>query len=206
MGRKGKATSDEVRRFIIDSYRARFTTSSIARMLGMKRSTVATIISSYNCHDKRERVKPTGRRRLLDRRALRRLKYLMMTKRFDTMASIHALFQQRYGYKLSYRSFQRYCRRIGAKRGPNSKKETLHGQHRATRIAWVKQRKFWTLRQWSNVIFSDESMIKIGYDRRVYVWKLKDEGTYRPDLYGDNKVPKLSLMMWGCMSWFGLNQ
>jgi hypothetical protein len=52
--------------------------------------------------------------------------------------------------------------------------------------------------------FSDEYCINIGQDRHVYVWKMKDEGYFRPDLYGDIKKPKMQVMIWGCITWYGV--
>ena len=33
---------------------------------------------------------------------------------------------------------------------------------------------------------------------------MKDEGYYRPDLYGDNQKPKIQVMIWGCITWLGV--
>ena len=98
----------------------------------------------------------------------------------------------------------RYCRKVGAHRAPNCKKEVLTERHRRLRIGWVRTRKFWTVNDWKKVIFSDECSVKIGADKRVYVWKMNDEGYYRPDLYGDVKPPQYKVMIWGCMTWFGV--
>ena len=128
-----------------------------------------------------------------------------MTERYSTIRRyVFNVFKDLYGHNISFRTYLRYCRRIGAIRAPNAKKESLTLRHRKMRIAWCRVRKFWKMEQWKKVIFSDECCIKIGQDRRVYVWKMKDEGYYRPDLYGDNKKPKMQVMIWGCISWFGV--
>ena len=44
--------------------------------------------------------------------------------------------------------------------------------------------------------------VKIGTDKRV--WKMNDEGYYRPDHHGDIKTPQYKVMIWGCMTWFGM--
>ena len=58
--------------------------------------------------------------------------------------------------------------------------------------------------QWKNIIVSDECCIRIEHDRRVCVWKMKYEGYYEPDLYGDSRNPKVQAMIWGCISWHGV--
>ena len=55
----------------------------------------------------------------------------------------------------------RYCRKVGAHRAPNCKKEVLTERHRRLRIGWVRTRKFWTVNDWKKVIFSDVVYVSI---------------------------------------------
>ena len=204
MGRKGKELSNEVRRMVIDMYRNRMSVTGIGKLLQMPRSTLSTICVSWRDQNKSTRTKRRGKKRMLKNSYLRRLRLLILTGRFETKAMILAKFQRIYDVSISRSTFKRYLKVIGASRRPNCKKEVTILRHRKARLAWVKQRKFWTVQQWSKVIFSDECCVKIGQDKRVYVWKMADEGYYRPDLYGDNKKPKCQVMIWGCISWFGV--
>ena len=66
----------------------------------------------------------------------------------------------------------------------------------------------WTVRNhWKKVIFSDETKIEIGNNRKVYVWRKVDE-RLRPEcngLYqGRNYKTKFSVMFWGCISYYGV--
>jgi hypothetical protein len=58
---------------------------------------------------------------------------------------------------------------------------------------------------WKKVIFSDETKIEIGNNRKVYAWHTVDE-RLRPEcngLYqGRNYKTKFSVMFWGCISTF----
>ena len=105
---------------------------------------------------------------------------------------------------ISHRTLQRYCKRHSLKRRPATKKQVLIQRHRVGRLRWAKARRFWTLKKWSTVIFSDECSIAVGKNRRVYVWKVGDEGSYRPDLYGDIKKPLFKTTILGCISWYGV--
>ena len=85
----------------------------------------------------------------------------------------------------SKRTFDKYCRRMWFSRGPAVKKQVLQMRHRRISMEWCKPRRFRIVdNHWPIVIFSNESMIKVGDNYRVYVWKRKGEG-YRPDLYGE---------------------
>ena len=60
---------------------------------------------------------------------------------------------------------------------------------------------------WKKVIFSDETKIEIGNNRKVYVWRKVDD-RLRPEcngLYqGRNYKTKFSVMFWGCISYYGV--
>ena len=163
----------------------------------------SSIVRTWLKEDRIQKKKSSGRKWKLSQQAVRRLRLLILLNRFWTRGKIYEKFKELYGHQISFRTFLRYCRRIGATRAPNCKKEVLTNRHRRLRIGWVRTRKFWSLDKWSKVIFSDECSIKIGADKRVYVWKMSDEGYYRPDLYGDLKTPQYKVMIWGCITWFG---
>ena len=188
--KKNCEMSHDMRLTIISMWRRRIRVSDIARMLGKPRSTISSIVHLWLKDSRTTTKKRAGRKRRLDSRALRRLRSLIMLNRFATRRYVYGTFKQQYGYNICFRTFLRYCRRIYAYRGPNLKKEVLTERHRKLRMAWCRVKKFWAPEMWNKVIFSDECCVKIGCDRRVYVWKLQDEGYYRPDLYGDNKTPK----------------
>ena len=120
---------------------------------------------------------------------------------------ILATFNASNDVSISKRTFDRYRRRMGFSRGPSVKKQVLQPRHRRIRLEWCKPRRFWTVDDhWSRVIFSDESMIKVGDNYRVYVWKRKGEG-YRPDLYGEKKnsvKSRFKVMVWGCITRYGI--
>jgi hypothetical protein len=55
---------------------------------------------------------------------------------------------------------------------------------------------------WELVIFSDESHVVLRQNNRVYVWRSAQE-SYRPDCMYTISKPKVSVMIWGCISWYG---
>ena len=62
----------------------------------------------------------------------------------------------------------------------------------------------WCLNEnWRHIIFSDESQIVIGQNNRVYVWRTAHEA-YRPEYMTAECVPKVSVMIWGCITWYGV--
>jgi hypothetical protein len=66
-------------------------------------------------------------------------------------------------------------------------------------LAGRNEKKWWTTKyQWSKGIFSDESQVYIGQDKRVYVWKKRGEG-WRPDFVKGRTDHKFSVNVWGCI-------
>ncbi|GBN90892.1 Transposable element Tc1 transposase [Araneus ventricosus] len=58
---------------------------------------------------------------------------------------------------------------------------------------------------WNNVLFADESKFNIfGSDRRIMVWRRKNEELNPKNLVGTVKYSCGGVLMWGCMSASGL--
>jgi hypothetical protein len=72
------------------------------------------------------------------------------------------------------------------------------------RLTWCREKRWWTTQyQWSKIIFSDESQVCIGKDKRVYVWRKRGEG-WRQDLVKGKTDRKFSAMVWGCICYNGV--
>ena len=72
----------------------------------------------------------------------------------------------------------------------------------AKRLEWCKNLQNWSLEQWKNVIFSDESSFTLfPTTGRVYVWRQPKEA-FDPDcLFPTVKHGGGSVMIWGAISW-----
>ena len=69
---------------------------------------------------------------------------------------------------------------------------------------WTYAYESWTLDDWKQVIWSDETKInRLGSDGRKWVWKKPGEGLSDRLVEGTLKFGGGSLMMWGCMTWNG---
>jgi hypothetical protein len=65
----------------------------------------------------------------------------------------------------------------------------------------------WTVDQWSHIIFSDETKIILGQNRKIYVWR-KADARLRPECVGRRDdwetTCRASVMLWGCISYYGV--
>ncbi len=75
---------------------------------------------------------------------------------------------------------------------------------RQRRLTWAKEKKNWTVAQWSKVLFSDESKFCISFGNHgPRVWRKVGEAQSPSCLKSSVKFPQ-SVMIWGAMSSAGV--
>ncbi len=75
---------------------------------------------------------------------------------------------------------------------------------RQTRLTWAKEKKNWTVAQWSKVIFTDKSKFCISFGNQCpRVWRKSGEAHSPSCLKSSVKFPQ-SVMSWGAMSSAGV--
>ncbi len=75
---------------------------------------------------------------------------------------------------------------------------------RQRRLTWAKEKKNWTVVQWSKVLFSDESKFCISFGNQgPRVWRKGGEAHSPSCLKSSVKFPQ-SVMIWGAMSSAGV--
>lgn len=105
------------------------------------------------------------------------------------------------GYKLQYSSTTKLMRSLGLNSMYKKKKPLIQ----KTRLQWAKKHRDWTVEDWNEVIFSDETKInRWGSDGAQITWKHKDD-PLRPHNYQTQlKGGGGSMMVWGCMTSSGV--
>ncbi len=72
------------------------------------------------------------------------------------------------------------------------------------RLTWAKEKKNWTVAQWSKVLFSDESKFCISFVNQVHrVWRKGGEA-HSPSCLKSSVTFPQSVMIWGAMSSAGV--
>ena len=110
---------------------------------------------------------------------------------------------------ISSRTVRRRLNFEGYQKHPVWKKTTISPVNREKRKRLCRSKLMWTVRNhWKKVIFSDETKIEIGNNRKVYVWRKVDD-RLRPECnglyHGRNYKTKCSVMFWGCISYYGVS-
>ena len=63
-------------------------------------------------------------------------------------------------------------------------------------MKFCKEKINWSIEQWKNVIFSDETMVVVGNDQKLYIWQKSDE-KYAPHLICHETKKRITVMFWG---------
>ncbi len=83
-------------------------------------------------------------------------------------------------------------------------KPLLNQKHRQKHLTWAKEKKNWTVAQWSKVLFSDESKFCISFvNQGPRVWRKRGEAQNPCCLKSRVKFPQ-SVMIWAAMSSAGV--
>ncbi len=83
-------------------------------------------------------------------------------------------------------------------------KPLLNQKHRQKHLTWAKEKKNWTVAQWSKVLFSDESKFCFSFGNQgPRVWRKGGEA-HSPSCLKSSVTFPQSVMIWGAMSSAGV--
>ena len=92
-------------------------------------------------------------------------------------------------------------KKAGFRKTKPTRKPGLTKKMRAERLAWCLAHEHWTIEDWKNVIFSDETSVILLHRRGGYrIWRTKDERFLRSCIRERWKGAS-EFMFWGCFSY-----
>lgn len=126
--------------------------------------------------------------------------------RITTPLEGQRLIQSIEGVHVHARTVDKYLAMEGLKTYVQRKKPMLTKDQKAARYQFAKDHLHWTIDDWKNIMFSDETTIsRIGsYGRKFY---RKRPGNMRPESNPTKKTMQAGggkMMIWGCMTYNGL--
>uniref|UniRef100_A0A8C1MH25 Transposase n=1 Tax=Cyprinus carpio TaxID=7962 RepID=A0A8C1MH25_CYPCA len=147
--------------------------------------------------------KKCGRKRCTTNRENRSFMRIVKQNQFKNLSELHKEWTEA-GVKASRATTHRRVKEFGYScRIPLVKPLLNHRQHQR-RLTWAKEKKNWTLAQWSKVLFSDESKFCISFGNQgPRVWRKGGEAHSPSCLKSSVKFPQ-SVMIWGAMSSAGV--
>ena len=107
----------------------------------------------------------------------------------------------REGFEISATSIQRILRKAGFHKVKPTRKPGLTQKMKKERLEWCRQHQHWSLEDWKNVIWSDETSIVLLHRRGSYrIWRTAEEGVTKSCIRERWKGSS-EFMFWGCFSY-----
>ena len=195
--------SDFQRGLIVGAREMGYIISEVAMKFGFLRTTISRVYREYQVSGKTSNLRQRcGRKKTLTERDHRRLKRIVTRDRRSTLPQIAADLNAGPSTSVSVRTVQRTLIDMGFRSRRPSRVPLLTKRHKALRLAWARQHRHWTLNDWKNVVWSDESRFQLyRADGRVRVWRKPHESMDPSCLQGTVQAGGGSVMVWGVCSW-----
>lgn len=169
--------------------------SHIARTLGCTRQTIIRLLRRVNQTGQTSDRPRSGRPRVTTPAEDRYIRTLHLRNRFLTMASTAST---ALGHHISRNTVMRRLRAAGIRAYRPFRGMTLTAQHRISRLRWARRDRRWQRRDWSLVLFTDESRFNLYHaDGRVRVYRRRGERLAGACVQQVHPFGGGSVMVWG---------
>jgi hypothetical protein len=127
------------------------------------------------------------------------------TQSAKTAQSLVQVVKDSVGIDVHRTTISRELKNAGLKSGKKKKKPALSEKNRKERLAFAKAHRYWTVEDWNNVIFSDETKInRFGSDGNKWTW-YRDGETLQPrNVQQHSKNQGGHIMLWSCITSLGV--
>lgn len=129
----------------------------------------------------------------------------IVTGKCDTATQAAKMLQQDLDIHVSAQTIRNVLKASGLKAKHKVKKPAISMKNQKKRLDFAKKHQNWTVNDWKQVIWSDETKInRFGSDGRLWCWKSKGEGLSDRTVQPTVKHGGGSVMVWGCMTASGV--
>ena len=177
----------------------------IARRVGCCQRSVSDILKKQHLTGSVKDRKIPGRKRKTTIKEDRLIVRKSKADRFKTAPEIKAQMDIQHGVSISSSTTRRRLRKARLNGYKARQKPRLTARHKKARLEFARLHINWTARQWSHIIFSDESRFLIHRsDGRLYVRRMVGEE------FNENCVQSIvkhgggGIVVWGCISRKGM--
>ena len=177
-----------------------------AKHIGCNQSIVSKVYKRWKEERSVEVQKRSGRPRKSNEKMDRVIWRMSKKDRFKSANLIRPCLLKHYGLSLSSRTVRRRLNEGGLFGRSAQKKPfiSLHNRRRR-RLEWARQHVHFSVEDWKNVLFSDESkFVRVQSSGRVYVRCMVGEAHSIKCTRPTVQMGSDSVMIWGCFFWCGM--
>jgi transposase len=171
----------------------------IAEKLSRCHTTIGRFLQKYDETGMISRVEGSGRKRKTtvrdDRLIVRSVKKKRTTSADDIKKELNLT--------LCEQTIRNRIHECGFSSCFTLKKNFVNERNRKLRLKWAKNYVSWTIDQWNNVLWSDESPFLLRYAGRIRVWRQRNERYKEFCLKGTVKHD-IKINVWGCFTSSGV--
>lgn len=202
---KSKEYSNDFKNAVITALKKGKSQSEVAQSFQVSRQLVSAWNKDYIKRKTVENKPRSGRPKKTTSKEDRLIKKLSTSDVRKSAMQIKNELQENYDINIHVSTVKRRLKDFGLKGRRPSKKPLISAKNRKQRLAFAKRHRSWTSKEWSNVLWSDETKFNlvasdgIRYVRRP-INKRFDVRYQIPTVkYGGGNV-----MVWGCFSRYGV--
>jgi transposase len=130
----------------------------------------------------------------------------MQRNKIKTAVQAAKVLQNANGESISAKTICRGLKKSGWRARRKVKRPALEKRHIKARLEFAERHLEWTVDDWKRVWWSDETKInRFGSDGNEMVWGEKGMGLNERCVKETRKFGGGSIIVWGCMSWEGLD-
>jgi transposase len=142
-----------------------------------------------------------GRPKKISQTQCRNVVRAITSGRIDTAVDASKMLRDDFDVSVSPQTVRNTLKECDLTPAKKVKKPLLTKRHRRLRLEFARRYENWTVDDWKNVIFSDETKVnRVGSDGKKWVWKKPGSPLRDNHIQSTLKHGGGSMMVWGCFS------